>query len=188
MQNQRVIMARKYLLRFDEILNQMANKMLSQEVTNSITINFIRCMIPHHQAAIYMCENLLNYTRYEPLQAIAKNIIQMQTRGIEQMREVEQTTYGFNNMPKDVNKYIERYLEITKNMIERMKNSPRCVNINLNFVNEMIPHHEGAISMCENLLQYYIDPRLKMIAESIIKEQSEGVTKLEKVQMNLCMR
>ena len=72
MQNQKVMMARRYLTRFDEILNQMADKMLSAEVTNSITINFIRCMIPHHQAAIYMCENLLNYTRYQPLQKIAQ--------------------------------------------------------------------------------------------------------------------
>ena len=188
MQNQKVMMARRYLTRFDEILNQMADKMLSQEVTNSITINFIRCMIPHHQAAIYMCENLLNYTRYQPLQKIAQDIIQMQTRGIEQMKEIERTTYGFNNTPRDVNNYIERYLEITKNMIERMKNSPRCVSINLNFVNEMIPHHEGAISMCENLLQYYIDPRLKMVADSIIKEQSEGVRQLKEVQRSLCGR
>ncbi len=189
MQNQRMIMmARRYLARFDEILNQMADKMLSQELTNSITINFIRCMIPHHMAAIYMCENLLQYTKYQPLQNIANDIIQMQTKGIEQMKEIERTTYGFNNMSRDVKNYNERYLEITKNMIERMKNSPRCININLDFVNEMIPHHEGAISMCENLLQYYIDPRLKMVADSIIREQSEGVKQLKEVQNNLCRR
>ena len=89
MQNQRMmIIARKYLTRFDEILNQMADEMLSQEVTNSITIDFIRCMIPHHRAAIYMSENLLNYTRYEPLQKIARGIIEMQTKGIEQMEEI----------------------------------------------------------------------------------------------------
>ena len=189
MQNQRfVMMARNYLTRFDEILNQMADEMLSQNVVNNITIDFIRCMIPHHQAAIYMCENLLKYTRYEPLIKIANNIIQMQTRGIEQMKEIEKTTYGFNNMPKEVNSYIEKYLSITNNMIEKMKNSPRCVNINLNFVNEMIPHHQGAIDMCENLLQYYIDPRLKQVANSIIREQSEGINQLKNVQNALCHR
>ncbi len=189
MQNQKMIMmARRYLARFDEILNQMADEMLSQEVTNSITIDFIRCMIPHHRAAIYMSENLLNYTRYEPLQKIAKGIIEMQTRGIEQMKEIEQRTYGFRNIPRDVNNYIEKYLSITQNMIKKMKNSPRCININLDFVNEMIPHHEGAIKMCNNLLQYYIDPRLKNVADTIIREQSEGVSKLKEVQKNLCGR
>ncbi len=187
MQNQRMmIIARKYLTRFDEILNQMADEMLSQEVTNSITIDFIRCMIPHHRAAIYMSENLLNYTRYEPLQKIARGIIEMQTKGIEQMEEIARTTYGFKNTPRDVNNYIQNYLSITQNMIEKMKNSPRCININLDFVNEMIPHHEGAIKMCNNLLQYYIDPRLKNVADTIIREQSEGVRKLKEVQKNLC--
>ena len=70
----------------------MAEKMLSRNVTNSITINFIECMIPHHQAAIEMSENLLQYTRYQPLQEIAQNIIKMQTEGIQEMEEICKTT------------------------------------------------------------------------------------------------
>lgn len=186
MQNVQMARAKKYLNRFDQILNQMAEKMLSQNVTNSITINFIECMVPHHQAAIYMSENLLEYTTYQPLQDIAKNIIEMQTTGIKQMEDILRTTYGFPNNTQDVNHYMEKYLEITKNMIERMKNAPRCININLNFTNEMIPHHEGAIAMCENLLQYRIDPRLKLVADSIIKEQSKGVEQLKEVRRRLC--
>lgn len=186
MECQEIFKAKKYLSRFDEILCQMANKMLSQTITNSITINFIECMIPHHQAAIYMCENLLDYTNCQPLQEIAKNIIEMQTKGIEQMKEIERTTSGYSNSERDVNCYMSKYFSITRNMICRMKNSPRCININLNFVNEMIPHHEGAIAMCKNLLQYCIDPRLKCVAETIIQEQSEGVRQLEEIQKKIC--
>lgn len=186
MQNRDVMKARKYLYRFDQIVDEMADKMLSQNITNSITINFIECMIPHHQAAISMSENLLGYTRYQPLQDIAKNIIKMQTTGIEQMKEIANTTYGFSNMPQDINNYQEKYLAITQNMIERMKNAPRCIYINLDFTNEMIPHHEGAIAMCHNLLQYRIDPRLKSLADSIIDEQSKGVEELKEVQKRLC--
>lgn len=186
MKCQNISDVQKYLSRFDEILCQMATKMLSTNIVNNITINFIVCMIPHHQAAIYMCENLLKYTNYEPLQEIAKNIIQTQTRGIQQMEEILRTTSGYENSPKDVNCYMSKYYSITRNMISRMQNSPRCMNINLNFVGEMIPHHEGAIAMCENLLQYRIDPRLKDVADSIIREQSEGVRQLEEVRKNLC--
>jgi len=179
-------MSKQYLERFSEILCQMEDKMLSSKITNSITINFIECMVPHHQAAIYMCENLLKYTNYVPLQEIAKNIIKTQTEGIQQMKEIARTTVGYFNYPQDIKRYMDKYLCITKNMIERMKSSPRCININLNFVGEMIPHHEGAIAMCKNLLQYYIDPRLKNVANAIIQEQSEGVRKLEEVRMKLC--
>lgn len=182
----KIVQAKRYLLRFDEILCNMANEMLSQEVTESITVNFIRCMIPHHQAAIYMCENLLKYTNYQPLEEIAHNIIKTQTRGIEQMREIIRTTCGYNNSKKDICCYTNEYLVITRNMIYRMKNSPRCANINLNFVGEMIPHHEGAIEMCNNLLKYCIDPRLKVVAESIIQEQTNGVRQLKEIQRKLC--
>ncbi len=180
--------SRMYLNKFFDILNQMEDKMLSAKPENSITIYFIECMIPHHQAAIYMCENLLNYTHYEPLQNIAKNIIRMQTEGIEQMKEIQRTTYGFMNSKEDVNNYESKYLEITKNMIYKMRNSYKFNNINLDFVSEMIPHHEGAISMCENLLKYRIDPRLVMVANSIIKEQSQGVNELKEIYNMLTRR
>ncbi len=186
MENRKTMEAKRYLNRFDQILSQMANKMLTRDIIGNITIDFIECMIPHHQAAIYMCENLLQYTDYEPLEKIAKGIIEMQTRGIEQMKEIAKTTSGYCNTPRDVNHYMAKYYEITKNMIYRMKNSPRCVNINLSFVNEMIPHHEGAIAMCNNLLQYKIDPRLIDVADTIIKEQSEGVRQLEEIRNSLC--
>ena len=49
----------------------------------------------------------------------------------------------------------------------------------------MIPHHEGAIEMCHNLLKYCIDSRLRNVAEAIIKEQSEGVRQLEEIGQKL---
>lgn len=186
MQDIRLLMTKEYLYRFDQILNNMGDQMLSANIINNITIDFIRCMIPHHEAAIYMCENLLKYTEYIPLIRIANGIIQMQTRGIKQMKEILKTTQGYNNTKEQVNNYMKKYLEITNTMLNRMKNSPRCANINLNFVGEMIPHHEGAIAMCENLLQYKIDPRLSNVAKTIIKEQSQGVKELNKVREILC--
>ncbi len=174
-----------YLMRFNEILCNMESKMLSQNITNSITVNFITCMIPHHEAAIYMCENLLKYTNYTPLIQIANNIIQMQTKGIEQMKCILETTVGYINSNQNVNYYMTEYFRIVKNMISKMKNSPRTNSINFNFTGEMIPHHEGAIEMCNNLLKYRIDPRLNIVAQNIIHEQSEGVKKLENIQRNL---
>lgn len=188
MKCEKQIDAKKYLCRFDEILCQMAEKMLSVKTTNNITIDFIECMIPHHQAAIFMCENLLKYTEYRALQEISENIIKTQTRGIEQMKEIARTTSGYSNSQRDVQCYMMRYLEITRNMIGKMKNSPRCIDIDLNFTNEMIPHHEGAIAMCENLLKYCVDPRLRCVAESIIEEQTQGVRKLEEIRRNLCRK
>ena len=186
MEDIRNVNTKEYLKKFDKIVDNMANQMLSQNIVNNITLDFIRCMIPHHQAAIYMCENLLKYTNYIPLQEVAHNIIKEQTKGIEQMKHIAETTRGYYNTRREVNWYIRKYLQITHNMIDRMRNAPRCENINLNFVNEMIPHHEGAIEMCKNLLQYRIDPRLVKVARYIIEEQSEGVRRMENIRKTLC--
>ena len=185
MDYQDYLQVKNYLARFDEILNEMATKMLNPSLTNNITLDFIVCMVPHHQAAIYMSQNLLKYTNFEPLQNIANGIIEMQQRGIKQMEEIARTTKGYDNSKYDVNIYLQRYFEITNNMLERMKNSRRMMDINLDFVSEMIPHHEGAIQMCRNLLMYRIDPRLVQVANTIIQEQSKGVMELKEVEKEL---
>lgn len=185
MDYQNYLKVKNYLTRFDEILNQMARKMLNPNITNNITLNFIECMIPHHRAAIYMSENLLKYTKYEPLEAIAKGIITMQQKGIEEMKQIASTTTGYENSNIDVNIYMQRYFEITKNMLNKMRNSRRILDINLDFVSEMIPHHEGAIQMCNNLLEFRIDPRLTKVANSIIQEQTRGVMELKEVEKEL---
>ena len=182
MENSSAFEAKEYFMQFDKILNEMESKMLSFNTTSNITINF---MIPHHEAAIYMCENLLTYTNYQPLYEISNNIIKMQTRGIAQMKEIVRTTLIPANTQRAVTTYENRYLEITKNMISKMKNSPRYQNINLSFTYEMIPHHEGAVEMCNNLLQYRIDPRLKIVAQTIIREQSKGIIELKNIQENI---
>ncbi len=171
-----------YLEKFEQILCNMACKMLSKSPTASITLDFIDCMIPHHQAAIYMCENLLKFTSYRPLQEISHGIIRMQTKGISQMREIASNTRCLNNTYQDVNMYFSKYREITENMVYKMRSAPRCNNINLDFTNEMIPHHEGAIEMCNNLLKYPIDRRLEAVAKNIIAEQSRGVRQLKEIR------
>lgn len=186
MEQQNIINAKNYLAEFDKILCEMENKMLSRKIVGNITIDFIECMIPHHEAAIYMCQNLLKYTVYYPLIGIAQNIVETQTKGIEQMREIEKTTRGYKNSRYEVQRYMTKYLAIVKNMVNKMKESPRCMNISLDFIGEMIPHHEGAIGMCNNLIMYRIDPRLRGVAQSIIKEQSKGVKEMEEVKKSLC--
>ncbi len=176
---------KNYLMHFDYILNNMRNKMLNPILTNNITIDFIRCMIPHHEAAIYMCQNLLNYNVNDSLKRIANNIIRTQTSGIKIMQSILLTTHDYINSNNAVSKYLNNYFKITKEMLYRMNNSLKSTNINLNFISEMIPHHEGAIAMCNNLLLYNIDPRLKRLAESIIIEQSRGIEQLKHVWYEL---
>ena len=55
---------------------------------------FIEQMIPHHQMAVMMGQMLLNSTNRPEMKQLAQNIIEAQTKEINQMREWHQLWYG----------------------------------------------------------------------------------------------
>ena len=71
-----------YLNTYYMILKTMIKRMTTVQLTNSISDNFIEQMIPHHQAAIEMSQNILKYTTNLEVQGIATNIISSQTKSI----------------------------------------------------------------------------------------------------------
>lgn len=156
--------------------------MTSSKITGNITKDFIMEMIPHHEAAVLMSKNLLKYNVDRKLSLIAQNIIRVQENGIKEMTLIYQTTNIPNNTYLEVLDYIRNYNDILNEMARGMKNSLTTPNINLDFISEMIPHHEGAIKMCKNLLNFKIDERLKNLAISIIKFQSQGVKELKEIK------
>lgn len=185
MNSNNYLYANTYLMQYNKIVNNMAYEMLSIVPTQNITIDFIKCMIPHHMAAIYMCNNFLNYSKYPPLVEIIKKIINQQNEGIRNMEEILRTTPKYKNPKKQVQRYLSKYYEIVNNMVWMMRHSLKSNNIELDFINEMIPHHEGAIAMCKNLLQYPTDPRLISVANEIINEQTKGIKELKEIRKNI---
>jgi uncharacterized protein (DUF305 family) len=53
-------------------------------------------------------------------------------------------------------------------------------NIDRHFIEQMIPHHEGAIEMAELALERSNRSEIKTLANSIIKSQSEEIDKMKK--------
>ncbi len=172
---------KNYLCRFYEILDEMISEMTRAELTDSLSHNFIVQMIPHHRAAIKMSQNLLQYTTCLPLQNIALNIIEEQTKSIENMQNVLCDCSELQNSQQDLCLYKITFDQITQTMFTEMRDACSNNNINENFMREMIPHHKGAIRMSENLLHYEICPALIPILNAIITSQREGVIKMEQL-------
>lgn len=169
----------KYLRRFYEILNEMIEGMTCAALTDSISHNFIVQMIPHHRAAIEMSESLLRYSDFAPLRRIAENIIREQTQSIENMQKALPQCENRLNSQLDLSRYGKRFDEITRVMFSQMHNACSDNNINADFMREMIPHHQGAIRMSKNALQFSICPQLKPILKAIITSQERGVREMK---------
>ncbi len=171
--------ANTYLREYYSILNEMIRKMSAAVLTYSISHNFIVQMIPHHQAAIQMSQNLLNYTTNIPLQTIAEHIISEQTKSIANMESILCSCSMQNNSAEELTAYQAAVKQITDTMFFQMAHALASNEINISFIHEMIPHHEGAVNMSENVLRYPICSQLKPIVEAILISQEQGIRQMQ---------
>lgn len=167
--------AQHYLSRYHGILAEMIREMTDAELTDSISHNFIVQMIPHHRAAIEMCENILQYLNLTSVHWIAERIVAEQTKSIEALEEAAKHCDMTVNCENDVIAYQTRAWQIMQLMFCEMHCAYADNYISCDFMREMIPHHIGAVRMSENALQYCICPELTPILENIITSQKRGI-------------
>lgn len=159
--------------------------MTTAQLSGSISHNFIVQMIPHHRAAIEMSQNILGYTENPALARIAQNIITEQTASIDSMRSIECCCSAFCNSETDLFLYQRRVDQIMNTMFSEMNAAPYTNQISADFIREMIPHHEGAIKMSKNALQYPICQELVPILEAIITSQEKGIREMRRLLQSM---
>lgn len=169
-----------YLDTYYEILGEMERGMTAAPRTASISGDFITRMIPHHRAAVEMCENVLRYAVGEPVRDLARTIIRQQTRGIGEMEAILCPCEMVRNGPQAVRRYLRCGACIMSGMFSAMAHVSG-VGVEQNFLREMIPHHEGAVHMCENALRFHICPPLRPILENIIVTQEREIGEMRRL-------
>lgn len=170
-----------YLASYHNILENMICGMTKAKLINSISHNFITQMIPHHKAAIEMSKNLLLYSNDISLQEIALNIIKEQTNSIHDMENIFCTCSHVCSPCEDLRDFQQQMNRIMQTMFHAMKHAVPVSNVNITFMREMIPHHEGAISMAKTTLRYHICDGLPAILNTIIISQEHGVAKMRRL-------
>lgn len=172
----------KYIENYKSIMHVMQEEMNKAPTTGDPTLDFLYEMIPHHEAAVSMAENLLDYGSNPEVKNLAATIIREQLTGIKQMKELlDQLKSNPQVDKKKEEQYLKGYEAAYKKMMEEMEDAEPTGNINQDFLEEMIPHHEGAVAMASNILKYTNNKEMQKIANQIIANQSKQIKQMKQL-------
>ena len=139
---------------------------------NGTDAAFVTDMIPHHEGAIEMAAVAQKRAEHPELKELADDIISAQKREIETMRSVEQDlgdAHQDGHMSGDEH---ARGMDSDAHMLGGARPFDRA------FIDMMIPHHQGAVTMAKEELAKGENPTLRKLAESIITAQNREIAQM----------
>ncbi|AVK86230.1 DUF305 domain-containing protein [Lysinibacillus sp. B2A1] len=170
-----------YLEEYKRILDKMMQGMTYVTITCNISENFIKQIIPHQVAAIKMSENVLRYTTNIPVQNLALEIINTSTETLECLEAIQNRCCIVQNSEYELYEYMCAYKEITEVMFQAMCAPPVSNNININYLREMIVHHQGGVRLAQNVLRFCICQELIPILRCMIDTMCQQICDMEKL-------
>ena len=170
---------RGYLEDQDAIMAAMMTDMENIEHSGSASIDFLTGMIPHHDAAINMAQSYLKYGgAHEVLAPLAQDIITAQTAEIERMQEMIETL-------RETGTYDEAqakaYLEAYDGLMDHSKAHAAAKSLDEAFADGMIMHHQMAVDMAEDILEYTEYDEIRELAQNIIDVQTEEIERMKEL-------
>lgn len=168
----------RYLTEQDSIMMNMMEEMIIREKTGSASIDFLKGMIPHHEAAIKMSESYLNYSKESSgLQAMAQDIITVQKKEldlmnglIEKYREEGKKDQGREDA------YLEKFSGMfSRDSLSHHINPTGADTIDQAFAESMIMHHQMAVDMAKDILDYTDEEEIRQLAREIIDVQEKEI-------------
>lgn len=145
---------------------------------NDADVEFVQGMIPHHEQAITMADMVDPSTVSADLAALASEIRGAQAPEIDTMRSllaewnIEEDPHAMHKMDHSSMKGmmsdddLAALDESTGTSFERM------------WLEMMIEHHEGAVTMSETVIADGKHPRVRELAESIIVAQRDEISRM----------
>lgn len=148
-------------------------------------LRFIDAMIPHHQGAVEMAQQAQQKSKRPQIKKLADDIIKAQNQEISQMKQWRQAWYpNAGDKPMAYNTQMGHMMEMSSDQMQAMKMSVDLGAANADFdwrfINAMIPHHEGAVTMAKDALNKSNHPEIKKLAQEIIASQQAEIKQMEK--------
>jgi len=172
-----------YLKEDKAITESLGTNMIYAPNTGNVNLDYLYQMIQHHKGAIDMAKNLLNNGgENEEVVQIAKDIIKNQTISIASMESLMKTL--IENLTQDKvreEKYLKDYEKIVKEMMCGLENLKPTGNVDKDFLQSMIVHHQGEIDMVNSIIKYTDNAEIKKMAEGELQNQQPEIDNMKKL-------
>ncbi|MEH1941444.1 MAG: DUF305 domain-containing protein [Nostoc sp.] len=150
----------------------------------NLDLRFLDAMIPHHQGAVEMANVAQQKSKRPEIKKLADNIIKSQNQEITQMKQWRQAWYPkAGDKPMAYDSQMGHMMEMSSDQMKAMMMSQDLgaadAEFDLRFINAMIPHHEGAVTMAKDVLSKSKRPEIKQLAQEIIKAQSTEIKQMQ---------
>ena len=147
-------------------------------------LRFIDGMTPHHQGAIVMAKDALQKTKRPEMKTLATNIIKAQNKEMAEMKQWRQTWYSkAPATPMAYNSQMGHAMPMTHDQMQSMMMSMDLGaadgQFDLRFLNAMIPHHQGALTMAQEALSKSQRPEVRQLAQAIVTSQTAEIAQMK---------
>lgn len=146
-------------------------------------LRFIDAMTPHHQGAVEMSQEALKKSQRPEIKKLAQDIIAAQNREINQLKQWRQAWYPkADSTPMAYNAQMGHMMPMSQSQMQdmMMKGDLGAANteFDLRFINAMIPHHEGAVTMAQDALKKTKRSEIKKLAQDIVTSQEKEIEQM----------
>jgi uncharacterized protein (DUF305 family) len=149
-------------------------------------LRFIDAMIPHHEGAVVMAKEVLQKSKRPELKKLATSMIQAQTAEIAEMKQWRSAWYPkAPTTPMAWSPEMKHMMPMSDEQKQGMMKidlGAADAGFDLRFVKAMIPHHEGAVTMAQDLLQKSQRPELQKLGQAIVKSQTAEIQQMQQWQ------
>jgi uncharacterized protein (DUF305 family) len=149
-----------------------------------LDLRFIDAMTPHHQGAVEMAKAAQQKSKRPEIQKLAAEIIKAQDKEIAQMKQWRKTWYPkASDTPMAYDAQMDHMMAMSPEQKQGMMMSQDLGaaddDFDLRFINAMIPHHEGAVTMAKEVLGKTKRPEIKQMAKAIIASQQTEIQQMK---------
>jgi uncharacterized protein (DUF305 family) len=142
---------------------------------------FLEAMVPHHESAVEMARIAQRRAEHPRVSELADAIVSIQATEIAQLERIHERLYGEDLRP-DAGAHEELGLSAEQagmmHGVRAAASLETAEPFDRAFIDQMVPHHRGAIRMARAVRGQADDAELRALADEIISAQAQDIAQM----------